>query len=49
MLFPEAFRVRLKWALYDWIGAISRRELVSNSDLTRQIEALCKRLSAITA
>lgn len=49
MLFPEAFRMRLKWTLYDWIGAISRRELVTNTELTRQIEALCKRLSAITA
>jgi len=49
MQFSEAFRTRLKWAIYDWIGAISVGELASNRSLTDQIEILCRRLSAITA
>lgn len=49
MLFPEAFRLRLRWALYNWIGAISQRELLSNTELTQRIEALCKRLNATVA
>jgi hypothetical protein len=49
MIFPEKFRFRLKWALYDWIGAISQRELLSNPELARRIDMLCKRLSAATA
>lgn len=47
MLFPERFCSRLKWAIYDWIGSVSGRELVENHKLVRQIELLCKRLSAI--
>lgn len=47
MQFPEAFRTRLRWTLYDWIGAISQRELLSNPELARRIEVLCKRLRAI--
>jgi hypothetical protein len=48
MLFPEVFRLRPRWSLYNWIGAISQRELLSNPELTRRIEVLCKRLSAIS-
>ncbi len=47
MPFPEKFRNRLKWALYDWIGAISQRELLSNRELVQRIEVLCKHLKTI--
>lgn len=47
MHFPELFCARLKWTIYDWIGSLTRRELVSNQELSRQVEALCRRLSAI--
>jgi hypothetical protein len=49
MLFPEDFCNRLKWAIYEWIGAISVHELTSNRKLAREIQALCKTLSSISA
>jgi hypothetical protein len=49
MTFTEKFCTHLKWTIYEWIGSISQRELLSNRELARQIETLCKRLNKIEA
>ena len=38
---------KLKWLIYDWIGAISVNELASNQGLSEPIEALFKKLAAL--
>ncbi|MGE0175124.1 MAG: hypothetical protein AB7T49_20180 [Oligoflexales bacterium] len=38
---------KLKWSVYDWIGAISVTELASNQNLRGHIEALFRKLSAL--
>jgi hypothetical protein len=43
------FIEKLKWSVYDWIGAISVTELSSNQNLQGHIEALFKKLSALNA
>jgi len=40
---------QLKWAIYEWIGTISVRELSQNKSLAERIERLCKTLSVATA
>lgn len=47
MTFPEAFRTRLKWSIYEWLGAISICEVKHNQHLIEQIEELSRSLSAL--
>lgn len=49
MAFTEKFYTNLKWTIYEWIGSLSQRELLSNRELAQQIETLCKRLNKIEA
>ncbi len=38
---------KLKWSIYDWIGAISVKELSTNQNLRGHIESLFKKLAAL--
>ena len=38
---------QLKWAVYDWAGAISEDELVANTELTQRLDRFCRRLRLI--
>jgi hypothetical protein len=38
---------KLKWSIYDWIGAISVKELATNQNLRGHIESLFKKLAAL--
>jgi hypothetical protein len=46
MSFQAEFIEKLKWSIYDWIGAISVDELASNHCLRLHIESLFKKLAA---
>ena len=46
MSFQTEFIEKLKWSIYDWIGAISVDELASNHCLRLHIESLFKKLAA---
>ena len=46
MSFETEFIEKLKWSIYDWIGAISVNELASNHSLRLHIESLFKKLAA---
>lgn len=39
---------KLKWSIYDWIGAISVKELSTNMNLRGHIESLFRKLAALT-
>jgi hypothetical protein len=45
MKIPEQFVEKLKWAIYDWLGSISIKEIYWNRELSRKIEKLCKTLN----
>lgn len=49
MKVPPEFFERLRWAIYEWIGAVSVKELARNKDLHRRIEQLCKVLRTTAA
>lgn len=38
---------KLKWSIYDWLGAISVTELSTNQRLRGHIESLFKNLAAL--
>lgn len=38
---------KLKWTIYDWLGAISVTELSTNQKLRGHIEALFKKLASL--
>ena len=48
MKIPESYLENLKWAIYEWLGAISVKELVQNRHLAEQVERLCKTLRMAT-
>jgi hypothetical protein len=39
---------KLKWSIYDWIGAISVKELSTNQNLHGHIESIFRKLAALT-
>ena len=43
------FAEKLKWSIYDWIGAISFEELSMNQNLRAHIESLFKKLASLDA
>jgi hypothetical protein len=43
------FVEKLKWSIYDWIGAISVSEISTNQNLRQHIEGLFRKLSALSA
>jgi hypothetical protein len=47
MKFEREFIEKLKWSVYDWVGAISVTELTSNQNLKVHIESLFKKLSTL--
>lgn len=49
MNIPEAFLEKVKWAIYEWLGAISVKELAENRNLAARIERLSKTLRVATA
>ncbi len=48
MKIPESYLKNLKWAIYEWLGAISVKELAQNKDLAERVERLCKTLRLAT-
>lgn len=46
MSYQTEFIEKLKWSIYDWIGAISVDELASNHLLQIHVTALLKKLAA---
>lgn len=49
MNIPEAYLEKVKWAIYEWLGTISVKELALNRKLAGRIEQLCKSLRVATA
>jgi hypothetical protein len=49
MKVPPEFLDRLKWAIYEWIGSVSVKELARNKELHFRLERLCKTLRMVTA
>ena len=48
MKLPPEYVEKLKWSIYEWIGAISVTELASNRILQDHVEALLKKLASRT-
>ena len=49
MSYEVDFVEKLKWSIYEWIGAISVTELSTNQKLRGHIEALFKKLASLSA
>ena len=47
MKIPQAYVEKLKWSIYEWLGAISISESTRNLLLARQVELLAKSLRPI--
>ena len=47
MSFETEVISKLRWLIYDWIGAISVNELASNQRLRGHIEALFKKIGSL--
>ena len=47
MSLENEFIDKLKWLIYDWLGAISVNELASNKSLRAHIESLFKKLGSL--
>ena len=49
MSIEVEFAEKLKWSIYEWIGAISVEELSMNQNLRGHIESLFKKLASLDA
>lgn len=47
MSAKNCFVTKLKWTIYDWVGAISEDELVLNKRLQEALGGLLRRISQL--